>query len=293
MGWREDYISLLQGFGVDVEIRPGWMQQSAGRGNWQLGQPVGQINHHFVNPYTSADLGLVQMIERGYSGGPQPFIVNDFLGRDGKLFLISSYPTGHPGKGSRQVLNRVRLGQAPLGDAAAVGMANDLPQNEAERAYYGVEVSSPGDGTPLRPGQYRTLVARNAALALACRLSANASIQHREHTDRKQDIHRNAVNANQLRADVAALMGGKRPNDIGGSPTLKPQTSEKDWDEMASQAEISAIVQKALENPDNMRAAAKTLLAYDIGTGKSLAATLQEIVGQQQQIIAALNAPKG
>lgn len=66
----------------------------------------------------------------------------------------------------------------------------------------------------------------------------------------------------------------------------------KEWDEMASKEEIGSIVQKALENPDNMRAAAKTLLAYDIGTGKSLAATLQEIIGQQQQIISALNAPK-
>jgi hypothetical protein len=289
MGWREDYISLLQGFGVDVEIRPGWMQQSAGRGNWTKGQPVGQINHHFANNAASSDLGLVRMLEDGYVGSPKPFVVNDFLGRDGKLFLISSYPTGHPGKGSAQVMNRILASQAPLGDAAAVGMPDDYPQQSAERLLYGVEVSNPGDGTPFRPGQYRALVARNAALAIACRLSSNVSIQHREWTRRKPDINRATCNANQLRADVAALMAGKSQP----KPPV-PDKPAKDWFDMASPEELAVIVQKAFENGNNQAAFGRAVLATNTGTkdaeGKeqSLAGQLAAIMGRLQAIEALL-----
>jgi hypothetical protein len=285
MSWRDDYIMWLRRFDVDLEIRSGWLKQSAGRGDWIGGEPCGQVNHHFVNSYSSADAGLVSMLERGYSGGPSPYIVNEFLGRDGKLFLISSYPTGHPGKGSRAVLNRVMAGLAPQGDAAALGLPNDLPQPEAERRYYGVEVSNPGDGTPLRPGQYETLVARNAALALALGISPNASIQHREHTDRKSDIHPKAVNANELRSDVRKLILTTENLPAGIKP---PVVVEKEWFEMpldtVAQNQLIKLFQDVLSDPNILNMQAVSELSHDTGVGKSLAGVLADLTASQQRL---------
>jgi hypothetical protein len=287
MTWREKYVDLLRAFGVDVVIRPGWLKQSAGRGDWTGGKPVGQINHHFGNGAGAPDSDLVAMVENGYVGGPRPFVVNDLLGRDGRLFLVSSFPTGHPGKGSRSVLDRVRRGLAPLGDAGALDLPDDLPQSEAERVYYGVEVSNRGDGSPLRPGQYRTLVARNAALALACGLSADVSIQHREHSRRKPDIHRATVDAVKLRADVAALMrsGGTVPQGINTD-----KSGELDMDEVQVEAIVRRVVKAELaeygKNPNYSAKDAATLLATDIGTGQSLAGALAEISGKLSALVA-------
>lgn len=206
--WADRYVQYLTLLGVPFVIRPGWGRQSADRGDWATGQPIGTIDHHFVNPYTSPD-GL-SMIEGGYSGGPSPFIVNQYLehirGRAARLCLVSQYPTGHPGRGSRAVADRVRRGLPILGDAAAQGYSNDLPQSEAERLYYGTEVQNPGDGTPLTDEQNSILDRADAAFCLATGLPASAVIQHREHTDRKSDIHPRAMDAHAHRRRVQAIV---------------------------------------------------------------------------------------
>lgn len=219
MSWADTYVDLLRQFGVPFVIRPGWGRQSGGRGDWTYGQPVATVDHHFANGYSSPD--GVSMIENGYSGGPAPYVVNQYVqdvssdsSDDGRLYLISQYPTGHPGKGSREVLRRVMADQAPQGDAAALDLPDDLPQSEAERLYYGTEVQNPGDGTPLTVAQMRTLILADAALMIALGHPAARVIQHREHSRRKPDIHPRALDAFQHRRDVAAAIeayqGGHR-----------------------------------------------------------------------------------
>lgn len=202
--WADEFVKYLKEYGVSIDIRSGWKSQSAGRGNWINDVPDGFMEHHFVNPYSSRD--GVNMIEKGYSGGPRPYVVNLYLEGDGLLRLVSAYPTGHPGIGSRAVLNRVLNDEAPLGDAAAVGVGNDLTQIEAEKRYFGMEVQNPGDGTPLSGAQYRVMPLIGAAWCRATGHSPNRVIQHREHTDRKPDIHRAALNADKNRADISNVL---------------------------------------------------------------------------------------
>lgn len=226
--WRDRYLSYLRHFEVPFEVRSGWLKQSAGRGNWIDGAPVGLTQHHFVSSKFPPDSQWVRMLEEGYQGSPAPYVVNEFLGEDAAmLYLISSYPTGHPGRGSRTVLDRILSGKAPLGDAADLGYANDLPQDEAELRYYGIEVDNPGDGTPLTPRQYQILVARNAALCLALNLSSNCVHQHREHTNRKIDINKNALNADTLRNAVSTKM-----RTAGGPIVIPPKPQPKVDDTM-------------------------------------------------------------
>lgn len=209
--WADDFVKFLREYGVEIDIRGGWNSQSGGRGDWYNGQPVGFIEHHFVNSYSSKD--GVNMIENGYSGGPRPFVVNTYLEGSGLLRLVSQFPTGHPGMGSRTVLDRVMSGQAPQGDAASVGVGNDLPQTEAEKRYFGMEVQNPGDGTPLSAPQYRVLPFIGAAFCRAVGKNQNCVIQHREHTNRKSDIHPRALNAFTNRDDIGRVLGGTVSGD--------------------------------------------------------------------------------
>lgn len=225
--WADRYVNFLRQLGVPFVIRPGWGKQSNNRGDWAYGQPIATFDHHFANGYGSTD--GVSMIEGGYSGGPNPYIVNQYIqdvrndpSDDGRLYLISQYPTGHPGKGSATVRDRLLAGKAPLGDAATQGYPDDLPQSQAERLYYGTEVQNPGDGTPLTAAQKRTLTLADAAFCLATGRDAWCVIQHREHSQRKIDIHRDVLDAFAHRRDVQAVIDRVRVGAQGWWPEWFP-----------------------------------------------------------------------
>lgn len=212
MALPDDFVTALYDFGIardKVEVRPGYRKVNQ-RGEWTHGKPIAQVDHHFANGINAKDLDLVSMCENGYAGGPAKPVVNNLLGR-GKLYLVCWYPTGHPGKGSRRVLDDIRKGIAPSGDAAARGLPDDLSQDDAENLYAGTEVHNPGDGTPLTDWQMDTLIKSNAAIAQVCGFTAAACIQHREHSARKPDIHRAALNAHTFRSQVAALLNTDAP----------------------------------------------------------------------------------
>jgi hypothetical protein len=214
MSFLDDYPTALRDFGVPVEVRAGWRKMNH-RGDWSRGAPVATVDHHFVIPYTSPEMNGVNMLENGYSGAPTPPIVNQYLGTT-RMFLICGYPTGHPGTGSRRVLNDLLAGVAASGDAAARGLPNDLPQSEAERLYFGTEVHHPGTAVPVRDNQVDWLARADAAFCQVLGLPAARIIQHREHTNRKIDIHRDAFNAAAHRARVAALIGNPAPDPWWG-----------------------------------------------------------------------------
>ena len=218
--WADRYVNYLRMLAVPFVIRPGWYRQSADRGDWKYGEPIATIDHHFANGYGSTD--GVSMIENGYGGGPRPFVVNQYVQDvrndptdDGLLYLISQYPTGHPGKGSATVRDRLLAGLAPRGDAAAMGYPDDLIQSAAELLYFGTEVQNPGDGTPLTDAQKRTLTLADAAFCLATGHGSWCVIQHREHSQRKPDIHPKALDAFKHRADVQAVIDRVRGGGDG------------------------------------------------------------------------------
>jgi hypothetical protein len=221
VSFLDDYPTALRDFGVPVSIRSGWRTMNR-RGNWTHGVPVGTLDHHFVINYTSPEMNAITMLENGYSGAPTPPVVGQYLGTT-QLFLICGFPTGHPGTGSRRVLNDVLRDVAPTGDAAARGLPNDLPQGEAEKMYFGTEVHHPGTAVPLRDNQVDWLARADAAFCQVLGYTSARVIQHREHTNRKIDIHRDALNAAAHRSRVAALIGASRP------PVAEPDWWSKWW----------------------------------------------------------------
>lgn len=218
MGWLDDIVPAYRDYGLVVREQGAWktrtLTTSAGIvRTWRYGKPIARVNHHFVINFGTPDMAAVNMIINGYSGGPKPPVVNEYLGQTGIVYLIAGGPTSHPGMGSRTVLNRLLANQAPLGDAGALGYANDLPQSEAEVLYWGVETHHPGTAVAMPDIQYDALVKINAALAEVLGWPAERNMQHREHTGRKQDIHKFAVNAFTLRRQSAALMTGLPPEE--------------------------------------------------------------------------------
>jgi hypothetical protein len=110
------------------------------------------------------------------------------------------------------------------------------------------------------------MVAINAAEFLVFGYSANRAINHSEHSNRKIDlsagggINSGGWSAAELRRRVAAQMGD------GGS------TGPGEWDEMAPQDEIAAVVWEQINRPEHLQSVANVVWANMIADRPAYAA---------------------
>lgn len=155
--------------------------------------PVGVIVHH-----TATAGPALAVCQKGRADLPGP-LCHINLTRNGLAHVVSDGRANHAGKGSGEVLARVRSDMAPRGDAAKVGLADDTDGN---RWFYGIEVDNDGRGQLYPAVQLEALAEVCAALCRHHGWTANRVIHHREWTRRKVDMSYRG----DLRGAVARLL---------------------------------------------------------------------------------------
>lgn len=255
-------VALLRSWGFTVNEQPNCWGRSNGLGDYDGGQRKGQVNHHFVCPLAPpADpQAMVDMLVNGYDETPGP-VVPWCIDAAGVIYLISTGPANHAGRGNSSVLARIEAGQAPLGPAAKVAPGNDFNGNGS---YDGVELLHPGDlTTPYPDPMIAATVALNASRCIVEGQSANTSIMHYEHTDRKDDMSwRGGVDGDggpELRKRVAALIAS------GGTPTPTPTEDDMFSDaDRAALASLQADVTKIKAGLSDSQTVGKAVWGYPL-----------------------------
>jgi hypothetical protein len=211
-----EQVKLLRSWGFTVKEQPGCYGRNNGTG-WKAGDRVAQVNHHYVCPLAPP-------------ANPQQYIdaltnnklANWGIDAAGVIYLIATGPMNHAGKGDSSVLARVKSGQAPTGWHPP---KNDFTGNQD---YDGVELLHPGDSSPYPDAMIDATVALNASRCIVLGQSANTSIMHGEHTNRKIDMSwlggPGGPGGVELRKRVAARMSG------GSASTPVPPTIPEEED---------------------------------------------------------------
>lgn len=161
----------------DLEVNeiPGW--QTRGRPGGL--KAIGLIAHH------TAGTKSLNIIINGRPDLSGP-LANLHLEKSGRVNLVAAGRCNHAGKGSVEVLDRLRRQLPPRGDAGALGLVDSADGNGV---LFGVEVENLGDGSdPYPPAQIEALVKIGAALCAFGGFAPHACIFHREWTRRKPDM---------------------------------------------------------------------------------------------------------
>jgi hypothetical protein len=196
----DDALAFARAYGVEIVEVDGWRtRERAGSFN-----PVGVLNHHTASRARPGDpVPSLAVVRDGRAGLAGP-LCNLLVGRDAVVRVISDGRANDSGRGSSKVLARVRRGEPPLGDAAALGLSDDTDGNPW---FVDVEVENDGVGEPYPDDVLRTLFCLDAALCRAYGWSADRCLMHREWTRRKVDMSWRGA----LRPAVAAVLHSGPP----------------------------------------------------------------------------------
>lgn len=175
-----DLLVLARREGITVDVYGDWRSRVR-PGTFA---PEGMIVHH-TGDKGRGDSGLSTLIYG--RGEPNPLngpLCNASPRENGHMALISAGRANHAGMGSSAVLARIRKDLAPLGNAADLGLHDDMVGNGH---FYGWEVDNDGAGQPYPPAQIDTTIRICAALCRHHNWTANRVIGHKEWTRRKVD----------------------------------------------------------------------------------------------------------
>lgn len=171
-------------------LEPGWSTRG---GAWADGRVIGVIVHH-----TAGALGKDAPafgICRDGRGGPSPVpgpLCNIHIARSGKVTVIAGEKANHAGKGSSLVLDELSRADAPMGDAKALGLADDAT---ASGRTIGIEVEHSGKSVEPWGPQIPALIDVLKHLCTGLDLDPAQIIGHREWTRRKVDpVYAGAIN---------------------------------------------------------------------------------------------------
>jgi hypothetical protein len=123
------------------------------RGRGDL-RPVGNLLHHTASSRRSGDSGALGICTNGRSDLPGP-LCNMHVSRSGVITVVALGLANHAGKGSGRVLEEVRRGQPPSGDARARGLSDTVGGNGY---FIGWECENDGIGEPWAPVQVDAIV---------------------------------------------------------------------------------------------------------------------------------------
>jgi hypothetical protein len=208
-----EYPTILRNAGLAVHEVPGW------RTNSHPGEftPQGGMWHH-----TTALNDLDWVVHGGISGGKKIVgpLANLFLGQDGVFSVVCGGVASHAGWGTQSVLDNLRNGIAPTGDAKALGLKDDI--RIANHFLTGIEVEGGvGNADDFTEVQLDSLIAGSAALCREFGYDQNHWIHHREWTNRKTDM----AHRGDLRGRLAALLAGTAGPIIAASRTSSTTTT--------------------------------------------------------------------
>ncbi|HYT27369.1 MAG TPA: N-acetylmuramoyl-L-alanine amidase [Actinomycetota bacterium] len=195
-----DFARVLRAAGVPVREVAGWRQRGRPPSSnprdpaWPAATKFAGIGLHHTAGHN--DLSVVV---NGRPGLPGP-LANLYVARDGMVYVVAAGRANHLGQGASEVYRRTLRDLAPLGDAAALGLADSMVGNGV---YAGIEVENYGTpGDPYPGVQIASLEQACAALCRTAGWTANRCVQHREWTRRKVDMSYRGP----LRAVVAAML---------------------------------------------------------------------------------------
>jgi hypothetical protein len=194
-----EYPTILRNAGLTVNEVTGW------RTNSHPGEFTAQggMWHH-----TTALHDLDWVVHGGVSNGKKIVgpLANLFLGQDGVFSVVCGGVASHAGWGTQSVLDNLRQGIAPKGDAKALGLQDDV--RIANHFLVGIEVEGGvADADDFTEVQLDSLITGSAALCREFGFDHNHWIHHREWSRRKTDMsHRGDLRA-RLAAKLADTTG--------------------------------------------------------------------------------------
>lgn len=145
--------------------------------------PIGVVFHHTASrpPAAAPSLNVVRFGNAGTARGP---LCNVLVGRDLIVRVITDGRANDSGMGSSLVLERVRLGFPPLGDARDVARLSNVNGNPF---FYDIEIENDGTGEPWADELVDTSCRVAAAILRVKGYTSDRAILHREWTARKID----------------------------------------------------------------------------------------------------------
>lgn len=165
----------LRAEGLTVNEISGWQT----RGRPGSLRPLGCVAHH------TAGTKSLNLIINGRVGLAGP-LANIHLEKSGVVNLVAAGRCNHAGRGSSEVLDRLRRHLPPRGDAGALGLVDDADGNGV---LFGIEVENLGDGSDPYPSeQIEALVKICSAVCRFYGFAPHACIFHREWSRRKPDM---------------------------------------------------------------------------------------------------------
>lgn len=193
--WREV-------FGSAAVYVDGWETRTAS-GDYQ---PEGLVLHHTAGPHDKPGMRRAPSLEHIVPSNLSQLYV-DF---DGRWYVVAARKSSHCGWGVFDVVTRLRRGLPPAGDAKDVYPPGiQLGTAWGNEFFVGIEVESPGDGTPWPVEQYRSVLDGLTLIFRHYGWNADRLVGHREWTARKIDPL--PLSMPDVRADLAERLDATRP----------------------------------------------------------------------------------
>lgn len=177
-----EIAEAIQDYGVPVVRYGDWEH----RGTKYDATFVGHLNHHDALSEKVTDERALRLMVNGrpkpnYLAGP---LCNGWGDSDGTYYLVAYGNANHAGWGEQDVLDRVKAGLIPTGDARLDPDGDSVVGNTW---FWGSEWRNAGDGRDPYD-QLDTMIRTNAALVDVFQWpNANVCIGHKEWTKRKID----------------------------------------------------------------------------------------------------------
>lgn len=192
-----DIVAGLKDYGLKVRERAGWET----RGTGYRFEPIGQAWHHDAISEAMSDANAEAMLANGRPDLRGP-LCNGAVDSDATVVLIAYGNANHAGWNERDVIDRLRAGKAPLGDACLDPDGDTVVGNPL---LWGWECRNTG----IHGDVWEQLDAMERAGAAMCDVNgwpSAANAAHRELTARKPDpvdIHMPTFRADIQRIRIA------------------------------------------------------------------------------------------
>src|SRR5690625_305238 len=192
---------------VSIEIHRG--RPGTPNGQWYDDRFVGILSHHTVSRPSSGDTPVLSLCKNGRSGLPGP-LCNGYMGYDYVYRIICMGWANHPGRGGPWSLPKGRV-----------------PANQGRPYLWGTEFE--GGLQPFWDEYQEAMGRANAGIGDWLGVDERSHGEHSTWTSRK--IDRLNYSTSEGRAEMKRYVGAAKP---------------KEWDEMATKAEIKQAIRPAV-----------------------------------------------
>jgi hypothetical protein len=192
----DDIVTGLKDWGLKVIEWPGWRL----RGSGHPFHPVGQLWHHDAFSESFPDVAAAEFMAEKGRPDLRPPLCNDAVGEAGVVYLLAYGNANHAGWGEADVLERLREGLPPRGDARRDPDRDGVVGNPW---LWGHECRNAGTGRD--PWEQLDVMERlGAAMCDINGWPTGANAGHREWTARKPDPV--GFDMTAFRGDIARIL---------------------------------------------------------------------------------------